>query len=304
MIRVHAILLLATAAPLSYATNSSSLNECAANDYGQVAGSIMESLRLRGGADTAEINKGPVVLAVGDSHAEFSGTSLGVFCKGCTIINKGIGGTMTPDWTLAKMMEVAESLPEGLMPTHIWLSIGGNDYMERHHCQSDMVPTLQAEITEVLSTLRSVVPPEVKIIMTGYAQVTGEICDYPGFPPKGPGGIVELNGLIAAAAASVGATFVNAAEAVGGGSPTSFTPMELGTHQDLIHLSNKGYCRLFTFAETQAFFGCGDGEAIDCDSVPFEVPGVGAAFYGKQGEDHRLGGGDDGGAGKGRCSQM
>ena len=302
MIRVHAILLLATAAPLSYATNSSSLNECAANDYGQVAGSIMESLRLRGGADTAEGDKGPVVLAVGDSNAEFSGTSLGVFCRGCTIINKGIGGTMTPDG-LWQMMEVAESCSRGSCPLTFGCRLRQR-YMERHHCQSDKVLTLQAEITEVLSTLRSVVPPEVKIIMTGYAQVTGEICDYPGFPPKGPGGIVELNGLIAAAAASVGATFVNAADAVGGGSPTSFTPMELGTHQDLIHLSNKGYCRLFTFAETQAFFGCGDGEAIDCDSVPFEVPGVGAAFYGKQGEGHRLGGGDDGGAGKGRCSQM
>ena len=194
---------------------------------------------------------------------------------------------MTPDWTLAKMMEVAESLPEGLMPTHIWLSIGGNDYMERHHCQSDMVPTLQAEITEVLSTLRSVVPPEVKIIMTGYAQVTGEICDYPGFlPPKGPGGIVELNG--SSLRRGLGSNIVNAAEAVGGGSPTSFTPMELGTYRGPHPPLNKGYCRLFTFAETQAFFGCGDGEAIDRDSVPFEVPGVGAAFYGKQGEGHGL----------------
>ena len=282
MINVHVTFLLLSALSIGRATNSS-MDECDANAR-PVAGSIFESIRLRGGATSEETEKGPMVLIIGDSHAEFSGTSLGNFCRGCTVLNKGIGGTMTPDWSMAKIMEVAQTLPEGFTPTHVWLSIGGNDYMERHNCQDSLADQLQAEITEVGSNLRSVLPPQVQIMMTAYAQSTGEICDFPGFPPKGPAAGVQLSSITAKAAEAFGAVFIPALEAVGGGTETSFTPESEQTHQDIIHLSNKGYCRLFTNHAVQSFFGCSDGESIDCESVPImPVPGVGAAFYGKEG---------------------
>lgn len=176
MVNVHTTFLLLSAFPIGQATNSS-MDECNANAR-PVAGSIFESIRLRGGATSEETDKGPMILILGDSNAEFSGTSLNNFCRGCTVLNKGIGGTMTPDWGMAKIMEVAQSLPEGFVPTHVWLSIGGNDYMERHNCQDSLADQLQAEITEVGSNLRSVLPPEVQILMTAYAQSTNEICDF------------------------------------------------------------------------------------------------------------------------------
>ena len=72
--------------------------------------------------------------------------------------------------------------------------------------------------------------------------------------------------------------------AVGGGSATQFTPAELNYHQDQMHLSNKGYCKLFTYHETQAFFGC-EGELVDCETVSvMPVPGACEAFMGRQGE--------------------
>ena len=168
------------------------------------------------------------------------------------------------------------------------------DFMERHHCQTELMPQLLDEITKVGSDLRSVVPPEVQILMTGYMQVTGEVCDFPGFPPKGPAAIHEVNGIIEAAAASVGATYLSIMEALDdGGTPETFTPESANTHQDIIHLSNKGYCKLWTHHAAQSFFGCAsDGELTDCESVPvMPVDGVGAAFMGRAGESHRLGGG-------------
>jgi lysophospholipase L1-like esterase len=279
MVSIVSFLLL-VALPMGRATNSS-LDECNARP---VAGSIFESIRLRGGATSEMTDKNPVVLFLGDSNAEFAGSSLSIFCRGCKVVNMGIGGTFTTDWNMAKLMEVAATLPEGFMPSHVWLSIGGNDYMDRHNCQTSLANQLQAEITEVGSNLRSILPPEVKILMTSYAQTTGEICDYPGHPPKGPAAGVELTSIIAKAAEAFGAVFIPAMNAVGGGTATSFTPESEQTHQDLIHLSNKGYCRLFTNDAVQSFFGCAGGEPIDCESVPvMPVPGVGEAFYGKDG---------------------
>lgn len=151
------------------------------------------------------------------------------------------------------------------------------------------------------SLMRLSLPP-CTISLPVDAQVTGEVCDFPGFSPKGPGGIVELNRLYSAAAAALGATYVDAMVAVageaeeGGGSggggfisrmasmftprahprAREFTPAEENTHADLIHLNNKGYCRLFTYKAVQAFFGCAEGEGIDCDKVSLEVPGCGS----------------------------
>lgn len=268
------------ALPTGRATNSS-MDECNGRP---VAGSIFESIRLRGGATSEMTEKTPMVLFLGDSNAEFAGSSLSIFCPGCTVVNMGIGGTFTTDWSMAKLMEVAAMLPEGFMPTHVWLSIGGNDFMDRHNCQTSLAEQLQAEITEVGSNLRSLLPPDVAILMTAYAQSTGEICDYPGHPPKGPAAAVELSSITEKAAEAFGAVFIPAIKAVGGGTETSYTPESEKTHQDLIHLSNKGYCRLFTNHAVQSFFGCADGEPIDCESVPFmPVPGVGEAFYGKAG---------------------
>lgn len=155
--------LLLIGAPFTNGANSSA-SECTAES---TAGSILETIRLRGGAGAEERVANPVVLFIGDSMAEFAGTSLAVFCRGCTILNRGIGGSMTTDWTMPKLLEVAESLPEGFMPSHIWLSIGGNDYLERHRCQTSSMAQLQAEIMEVAQNLRSLIPPAVKILLTG-----------------------------------------------------------------------------------------------------------------------------------------
>lgn len=289
---VLATLLIATTLSLTYATNTSGTCEigsdggtCSATfPKSPVAGSIFESIRLRGGATTNEDGKVPMVLFLGDSLAEFAGTSLSVFCPNCNMLNRGIGGTMTSDWTIDKFMEEAERLPEGFLPTHVWLSIGANDFMDRYFCESDMVPSVTAEILEVASNLRSVLPPETQILLTGYAQSTEETCDYEGHSAKGPQAVVELNAIFASVAATIGATFIDAMIAVGGGNAEQFTPVELNLHQDQAHLSNKGYCKLFTYHEMQSFFGC-QGEFVDCETVPvMPVPGASDAFWGREGE--------------------
>jgi len=283
-------LLFATSLSLTSATNTSDTCEIGSASGGTcssaafpkspVAGSIFESIRLRGGATSTEDGKVPMVLFLGDSLAEFAGTSLSVFCPNCNLLNRGIGGTMTSDWTMEKLMEVAASLPEDFMPTHVWLSIGANDFQGRYFCESNMVPTLTAEVLEVASNLRSILPPETQILLTGYAQTTEETCD----PARGPQGLLELNAIFSSVAASIGATFIDAMVAVGGGSGTQFVPAELNLHQDQAHLSNKGYCKLFTYHEMQNFFGC-QGDLVDCETVPvMPVPGACEAFWGLEAE--------------------
>lgn len=201
------VLTLATTACRA-ANTSFVAGECDAGSR-PIAGSVLESamLRLRG-AGPAEDGKAPMVLLLGDSNAEFSGSSLSVYCRGCTVVNKGAGGTMTTDWT-----------PEKFMSRH--------STQRKTHSRKGPLATSRG--------------------------LLGSPSEADGFLlPSGP----------------------------------SRPPL-----CDPADLSNKGYCKLWTHHACQAFFGCADGETIDCESVPvMPVPGAGESFFGRAGESHRLAG--------------
>jgi hypothetical protein len=266
MYHMLGLCMLATA----HAANSS-------DDGGGVSRGMQINLRLRGGSDSCEENKKPtVIVGLGDSFVEFSGQALELFCAGCKYINKGVGGTTTEYWNQAKLAEVAqEALSMGHDVTHIFFNIGANDWMEKYKCSSEAASgPLMNDISAVMANVRSLIPPHIQIVTFGYGQTKGAARE--GVTPQST---VDLNAGIRKAAEANGITFISALDLVGSGGATAWTPEEEQTHIDIMHLSYKGYCQVFTSPSVQAFFGCAPSQ-YDCNSLPnaaAPAPGVGGS---------------------------
>ena len=72
------------------------------------------------------------ILIVGDSMGEFSCNFIQELCAGSTVENKAISGSTAWSWRKggsndAALTEAVNAI--GGDPTHVWLSVGGNDYM-------------------------------------------------------------------------------------------------------------------------------------------------------------------------------
>ena len=77
------------------------------------------------------------ILIVGDSMGEFScgtgdmpGTNfVSSVCAGSTVVNKAVSGSTAWQWRQDGPLSAASAVEEAGDISHVWLSVGGNDYM-------------------------------------------------------------------------------------------------------------------------------------------------------------------------------
>ncbi len=238
-------------------------------------------------ADAAAASK---VLVVGDSMGEFSCGSrhdpdafpgpshLQEFCPGAAVTNMAVSGSTAWSWradgganSVAAAFDAA-----GAGVTHVWLSVGGNDFMQPQE-QADGAPgaaaapcqiasaDLSARIQAAVDAVKSRAAAETvapSIILTGYCVPHRPEC----------GGQTDASVLQAAytqiAASNAGVEYKDISTACGGSNT------QAGDAQyfvDPIHLNKRGYCAAFTQADVFSAFGCDasawSGGSVDCSTV-------------------------------------
>eukprot|EP00928_Gymnodinium_smaydae_P040911 TRINITY_DN27710_c0_g1_i1.p1 TRINITY_DN27710_c0_g1~~TRINITY_DN27710_c0_g1_i1.p1 ORF type:complete len:294 (-),score=70.05 TRINITY_DN27710_c0_g1_i1:267-1088(-) len=222
----------------------------------------MQAILLFVVADVALANN---VLVIGDSMGEYSGAALSKFCKGAVVKNAAVGGTTAVQWTSGGLMDSIGSAKCGGTPDAVWLSVGGNDFLNTE-C-SGSVSDMAAKITASINAVKQKVPG-AKILMTGYcmpatAESASSACNSPAkFTALG-------SAVKQAAEADAAVTFVDSTAACGGTS-SSWSPV--AKFQDPIHLNNKGYCSVFTQKGVQDALGC-QSATYDCEAEKCMVEG-------------------------------
>jgi lysophospholipase L1-like esterase len=224
-----------------------------------------ECARQIGGGDLhAEAD----ILLIGDSEAQLSLNYLEQVCKNKKVNNLGISGSTALQWSqnergglCAGSSIGACSAAEAFSPkhgkgyTHLWISLGGNDFLESTCTMPE--EELQHRMNEVVRSARAAAGPAVTIVMMGYpiptARVTESYC--PGYKPSDRMVTREAKN---ACATDLNCRFVETAFVDGAGSYDEFSSGHL--HADEIHLNAQGYCALFTMKEVQEAFQCEPAE--------------------------------------------
>lgn len=200
------------------------------------------------------------VLIIGDSWAEFAMSSLDSYCGGATSYNFGESGEVATAWVDGVPDDVQEAFSNGVAYDSVYFTIGGNDVLESGCTlpQEDV----QNVVTDALSTVVRQVGDTVPIIMTGYCSPTAcqEECEQ----ELDTTALYEsLNvGIGAACEATTSCTFVDAWRVCDFNSTTGFSSGVF--HEDPIHTSDAGYCKVFELPDVQAAFNCDGEETIDC----------------------------------------
>ena len=253
----------------------------------------------------------PVVLMIGDSSGEFAGTSLADFCAGATVVNRAISGTFATQWGTSGgtgcdpstdtccgadggtcQASNAFSTTYGTGYSHVWIGLGGNDYLDAPGCgmsQAELETRITSVLTEVKGAASAAGYGAIPILATGYCQ-----------PIEAVGACASPNTRLNDAWASVASTdpqvtFVSSGSACGGGDASWSSG---AYHVDNIHLNNRGYCKTWTMPAVQSALGCG-AASYDCDGVnpiSSEAQQVAAASAGNGGIASNAGG-DTGGGG-------
>ena len=226
------------------------------------------------------------ILIVGDSMGEFScGTEdkpganfIQGICKGSTVVNRAVSGATAVQWAAGSVdsysMAAAftAATDAGASPTHVWLSLGGNDFMNPTEasdggagntaapCQiskADLKTRLENAVNAVKTAAAAADPAitNYKIVMTGYCVPLQPEC----------GGQTDMSVLVSAIQEVADADsdlikYVDISEACGGNNG------KVGEQQyfaDSIHLNKRGYCAAFSMADLQSALGCGS-ESYDC----------------------------------------
>jgi hypothetical protein len=208
-------------------------------------------------------------LILGDSLGDFSGNSLATECVGSTVVNAGVGGTTADDWCSGGMWDDAMGKMRGEVPSHVWLTLGGNDYLGAG-CNAAALVGMADDLS---CTIKSILGqwPGVKVLMTGYA-VSSISNECPG---KGPSDLKGLNDALVAVAGTfaINQVEVHITTSAVGASETTFAD-ENFFRDDGIHPSEAGYKAIFGGAAVQAFFNCG---ADSTSGTPTPSPPSGPA---------------------------
>jgi lysophospholipase L1-like esterase len=190
-----------------------------------------------------------IVVALGDSIADWSHDKLSVYCSGKDVSNNAVGGSTAEEWALDSTNKspthILNSIDTKYRVTHVWISLGVNDYWE--DCQ---VPTnLASNLQSIFNKVRSL-KPNAKIIVTGYAQLSGDTH----YCPDDLEIISKVNAALKTICESNGVTFVDNTWLFGG---SISTHADSEYYYDWIHYNDKGYCRWFTDDAMQSALECG-----------------------------------------------
>ncbi len=223
-------------------------------------------------------------LVVGDSMGDYAcgnpeglagGSFLSDFCAGSTVTNVAVSGSAAWQWrengalddTLSAGFQTA-----GATLTHVWLTVGGNDFMtpaenvvgqsapgdDAAACSisaADVQTRVQAAVDNVqrLATAGNL---NVKIILFGYCQPFISQC-------PASVSLEPLSTALAAVAAATAGVEYHDVSARCGGKPSDasyFVP-------DGLHLNRKGYCAVFGMDTAQTALGCAPQQTFDCSQA-------------------------------------
>lgn len=237
------------------------------------------------------------ILILGDSFAEFSGDSLKEYCPGSMVVNRGVGGSLAADWGASgggkstgnckkdlhgrgpcKASAAFADVPPGVSVSHVLLAVGGNDWVDKGKCnvpRSDIAAVVKSAIDNTLAAAPSI---DTKVVMFGYVIPTAipEECATMSVAELYSNAADQLNGGIADACnnhSSGRCTYVDSMT-IAGGTATALSP-KCAYHSDVIHLNNRGYCKVFSRQATQAAFACPFSSKVqDCDALDPIVSGA------------------------------
>jgi hypothetical protein len=222
------------------------------------------------------------ILVAGDSWAVGLGTMLPQACTGKTVVNMGVTGSTASVWGTHDILGLpcpdkphekcsaialnALSPVYGSGYKHIWLSVGGNDFLLTRCSHSRMKPMFNL-IQSALLAVKNSAPEGVEILMTGYPVMSHPLVAFAGTACVTPSDFNPFQDTIKAACESVqGCTFIDITSALGG---SRSTYSELLYYTDDVHVSQEGILKIVKMPEIQKFFGCPGSEEANEERVSF-----------------------------------
>ena len=231
------------------------------------------------------------ILIVGDSMGEFECSTVAEFCSGQEVVNEAVAGSTAYQWGDGGQYSFLDAFnAAGTGVTHIWISIGGNDYLSPQEdpgaagassgscsiSRSDLLTRFRPLVANALSARAASNNAGAKFVFTGYCI------------PRSPGPCPEGSTFDVGVLKSVYETIV--AENPGDFDCRSILISSLvfvtKIHQlcahpfadidmwyrcgaignapnsdpeffmDVIHLNRRGYCHFFSYDKMQTAFGC------------------------------------------------
>ena len=184
-------------------------------------------------------------VILGDSWGEFVGNArpngLGTseICVSQTVHNQAVGGA-SAQGLAADFLDQAGDVPSPSEVTRVWLTIGGNDYLEP--CEQGQTITFTEIETRVRSVILQTVStfPNAEIALTGYTTPPSS-CGRDCWPVERAEGLDSMYRQLADENANV--TYFNIHGLMGGSAVGDHSDGQY--YQDCIHLNDAGYINLF-----------------------------------------------------------
>jgi len=192
-------------------------------------------------------------------------------CKGSEVINKAAAGTTAYQWRVGGDQEASEAFAAaGSGVTHVWLSVGGNDFQspaeggggpgsDSAACKmstADLSSRMQSAIDGVNAAATANSMANIKIIVTGYCVPMGAVLAEIGCAKDDMATLTSAYTKMAADNANVEFHDISA----------QCQQKKEYFISDGLHLNAKGYCKSLSLSTVQTAFGCGE-KTYDCATV-------------------------------------
>jgi len=211
------------------------------------------------------------IVGLGDSWVDYDndyGTDLGTYCKGKDMWNAGVSGSTAAQWAAQScgrgncnarsILSGIAAIP-GVDITEVWLSVGGNDLLQRGIFGLQGVANSTKQIG---AQIRSVVP-DVKIFILGYS-ISGLPFGLDAIVPNDGAAMNlydNLNEQLKSGAAEIDATYIETLENVLQGNGVFGNPF---LFVDAIHMNQAGYCNIWTQDAFQKYMECEPETYLPC----------------------------------------
>jgi lysophospholipase L1-like esterase len=206
------------------------------------------------------------ILVLGDSWASGSQDFLKTVCNlvgeesdvSRQITNNGAAGSTAQQWASSNKANDSFDKPKHDYE-HVWLSIGGNDFLEGNNkCDDSEYNEISSNIVSIISDIidHPKTNQKLKILYTGYGAPTiGDTCSNGNTEVQMSNSLrLRIQEAIAASAYSNRVVIMDIESLYVTENSSPFSDMQW--YGDSIHINLDGYEKLFSLEKSQEFFGC------------------------------------------------
>lgn len=226
----------------------------------------------------------PKILVIGDSSGaeDFAKDSLRNSCSGALVVNRARSGSRAAEWAVDAGSILTLALDEGHDSTHVWIGLGGNDFLDScAEIYDDDVASradrLDAKMDSIAKDIAKVVHqvqaklPNAKIVATGYCQPRSDVGEFSGCDIAAAD-VAKLAQTWRKVNAQLGGNVVTFVDTLSqcGGSATSFSNDD--HMHDSIHMNDKGYASMWSRCDVQEALGCAAPSRDRCTLPPKPEP--------------------------------